>query len=249
MCQKGLKGTGLKTTWIVLLFIGFYFTFNSAKAQSYKIESFEGTAANIKLYYKPLSGMLTISYLRDTFLINDYMSVDTVKVLNKVFLQINYVKRAGSNEDAINQLLLYVSNGKLCQALHVNSLTTYDRRPNEYSLFKLGVTLGGHNVETYKLTLNIHNEKSSKQSPKSNYKYNKIEILAFDKKSKIFYNSYEYIIGDYTFHNLIKGGGVSRVKGSLKNDVPVVKIEKDKYYYINGNWYTKDKSDFYSMLL
>lgn len=230
----------------ILLFIGLYFTINTAKAQSYKIESFEGTAANIKLYYKPSSGMLTISYLQDTFLINDYMSVDTVKVLNKVFLQINYVKRAGSNEDTMNQLLLYVSNGKLCQALHVNSLTTYDMRPNEYSLFKLGVTLGGHNVETYKLTLNIHNEKSSKQSPKSNYKYNKIEILAFDKKNKAFYSNHEPIMGSFAFHNL---NDRSSRKKYVKNDVPVVKIEKDKYYFINGNWYTKDKSDFYSMLL
>lgn len=95
----------------ILLLIGLYFTFNVAKAQSYKIKSFEGNKANINLCYKPSSGMLTISYLRHTLLINDYMSIDTVSVLNKVFLQITYVKRAGSNEDALNQLLLYVSKG------------------------------------------------------------------------------------------------------------------------------------------
>lgn len=232
---------------IVILLIGLYVTIGSAKAQSYKIESFEGNKANINLYYKPSSGMLTISYLRDTLLINNYMSVDTVNVLNKVFLQINYVKRAGSNEDAMNQLILYVSNGKLCQALHVNSLTTYDMRPSEYSLFKLRVTLGGHDATTYKLSLNIHNEKSSKRSPKSNYKYNKTEFLAFDKKNKAFYSNYEPTIGYYTFHNLNDNSSSS--KKYIKGDIPVVKIEKDKYYYINGNWYTKDKSDFYSMLL
>ncbi len=41
MYQQGLKATDLKTTWIVLLFIGLYFTINSAKAQAYKIKSFE----------------------------------------------------------------------------------------------------------------------------------------------------------------------------------------------------------------
>ncbi|WP_316837035.1 hypothetical protein [Pedobacter nutrimenti] len=177
------------------------------------------------------------------------MSVDTVKVLNKVFLQINYIKRAGSNEDAMNQLLLYVYNGKLCQALHVNTLRSYDIRPNEYSLFKLKVLLKGHDANTYRLTLHAHNEHSISSIPMSNYNYNKVGFLAFDKKNKVFYNSYEHIIGDYKFHNLINSGGISSVKGSLKNDVPVVKIEKDNYYYINGNWYTKEKSDFYSMLL
>lgn len=229
---------------IVLLLISLYVAVSSAKAQSYKIESFEGNKANINLYYKPSSGTLTISYLRDTLLINNYMSVDTVNVLNKVFLQINYVKRAGSNEDAMNQLILYVSNGKLCQALHVNSLTTYDMRPNEYSLFKIRMILGGHDVNTYKLSLSIHNEKSSKRSPKLNYKYNKTGFLAFDKKNKVFYSNYEPTMGYYTFHNLNDNS-----KKHIKSDIPVVKIETDKYYYINGNWYTKDKSDFYSMLL
>lgn len=231
---------------IIVLLICLYVTIGSTKAQSYNIQSFEGNKANINLYYKPSSGMLTISYLRDTLLINNYMSVDTVNILNKVFLQINYVKRAGSNEDVINQLILYVSNGKLCQALHVNSLTTYDIRPSEYSLFKLKVTLAGHDTNTYKLSLNIHNEKSSKRSPKLNYKYNKTAFLAFDKKNKAFYNSYEPTMGYYTFHDLNDN---STRKKYIKSDIPIVKVEKDKYYYIDGHWYTRDKSDFYSMLL
>jgi hypothetical protein len=231
---------------IVLLIIGLYFTINFAKGQSYGVKSLEGNKVNINLFYKSSSGMLTISYLRDTILINDYMSVDTVIVLNKMFLQISYVKRAGSNEDAMNLLLLYVYNGRLCQALHVNSLNTYDIRPNEYSLFKLRTTLSGHNVDTYRLTVNIYNEKSSKHTPKSNYKYNKIGVLTFDKKNKVFCSNYEHITGYYTFHNLIDKGNR---KTYLKNDLPVVKIEKDKYYYIWGNWFTKNKSDFYSMLL
>jgi len=232
-----------------LFLITLCFTVTAVKAQSYSIESFEGNKVKINLYYKPASGMLTISYSKDTLLVNNYMSVDEVKVLDKVFLQINYVKRAGSNQDFMKQLLLYVHNGKLYQALHANTLRTYDIRPSEYSLFKLKVLLTGHDADTYKLTLHVHNEHSISSNPKSNYNYNKVVFLTFDKKSKIFYNAYEHIIGDYTFHNLINDGGVSSVKGNLKNDVPVVKIEKDKYYYINGDWYTKDKSDFYSMLL
>ncbi len=234
---------------IITLLLSLFFTISGLKAQSYSVQSFDGHEAIIKLFYKPSSGMLTISYLRDTLLVNNYMTIDTVKVLNKMFLQISYVKRAGSNEDAMNQLWLYISKGKICQALHVNSLTTYDMRPSEYSLFKLRTILGGNDADKYKLTLNIHNENRSKHNPKLNHKYDKIEFLSFDKSKRIFFSSYEHITGGYTLHNLVNEGEVNSVKCNLKNDVPVVKIEKDKYYYINGNWYTKDKCDFYSMLL
>lgn len=231
---------------IIVFLLIFTGIFISVKAQTYSIKSFEGYDAKINLYYKPESGILSIGYLQDTISINDYLSVDTAIVLDKIFLLINYAKRAGSNEDAVNQILLYVLNGKLCQALHVNSLWNYDLRPSKYSLFKLGLKLSGHDVSTYKLTVNIHNEKRSARNPKSNYSYNKIKSLSFDKTKKIFYNSYEYVIGNYTFHNLNnKNSG----KKYLESDVPVVNLGKDKYYYINGDWYTKDKTEFYSMLL
>lgn len=229
-----------------IFFITLCFIVKTGKAQSFNIKSFEGENSKVTLYYKPASGMLSISYLKDTLLINNYMSVEHVKVLNKVFLQIEYVKRAGSNQDFMKLLLLYVRNGKLYQALHVNSLRTYDIRPSEYSSFKLRTTLIGGNIETCKLRLNIHNENSSDLTPKSNYNYDKINILAFGKKDKAFYGNIETISGSYTFHNL---NNSNTIKKYLKREVSVVKIEKDKYYYINGNWYTRDKSDFYSMLL
>src|ERR1700744_1149977 len=106
---------------IFSVLIGIYIIIGYAKAQSYNIQSFEGNVASINMSYKPGSGILSISYLQDTLLINDYMSIDKVTVMGKQFLQISYVKRAGSNEDAMNQLILYTSNGKLHQALHVNS--------------------------------------------------------------------------------------------------------------------------------
>lgn len=43
-----------------------------------------------------------------------------------------------------------------------------------------------------------------------------------------FSNSYEHMVGHYVFYDLINKG----VKKYIKNDIPVVTIEKDKYYYI-----------------
>lgn len=231
---------------ILVLLIKLLTTNNLARAQSYTIESFEGNKANVNLYYKPASGMLSICYLLDTLRIDDYMSVDYVKVLDKVFLQINYVKRGGSNEGFRNQILLYVSNGRLGQALHVSSYSNYDLRPAEYSLFKLRATLTGVDADSYKLTLQIHNENRSERRPKSNYSYDKTKFLSFDKKSKCFYSNYEHVAGSYTLHDLKNYSGEKRY---LKNDVPVVIIEKDKYYYLNGDWFSQDKDHFYSMSL
>jgi hypothetical protein len=121
------------TTFLLLL--SFHLISETAKAQSYNVESLDRTEENINLYCEP-NGILAISHLQDTLLINDFMSVDTIEVLSQVFLKITYAKRAGSNEDFANQLLLCVSNGRLCQALHIDALTTYDMRPKEYSLFR-----------------------------------------------------------------------------------------------------------------
>src|SRR5437764_824757 len=95
-----------------LLIIGLYTIITSANAQSYMIKSLEGKNSKVVLFYKEASGILMINYLKDTLLINNYMAVDTVKILDKVFLQIVYAKRSGSNEDIVNELWLYVIHDK-----------------------------------------------------------------------------------------------------------------------------------------
>lgn len=235
----------MKKTTLFLLF-GLSFTINTAKGQSYQIQTFEGKNANIRLLYKPGTGILSIGYLHDSIFINNYVSVNRVKVLNNVFLEIDYAKRAGSNEDASNKLLLYVRNGKLHQPLHIASFTSYDMRPNEYSLFKLKGTLLGQNIKTYKLKLNIHSENSSADKPKANYKYDKIKCLSYDQKIGVFYNRYEHVEGTYAFHNL---DNKKDQKIYIKNNIPIIIIEKDKYYYLNGEWFTKEKNNFYSFML
>jgi hypothetical protein len=238
---------------ILLSLIGLFCLTNLANAQSYSIKSLDGKEEKIKLYYAPASGMLTISCLRNTLMIDNYLAVDSVKVLNKIFLQINYAKRGGSNEGFGNQLLLHINKGKLCQTLHVNSYTNYDFRntrhvkgsPNEYYLFKLIATLTGNNKDNYKLRLTIHNEQKSDTNRTLNHNYNRTEFLAFDKKREVFFSAYEYLKGYYLFHQSKEDkGGDKKYK---EMDVPVVNIEKDHYYFIDGDWYTKGKENFYSI--
>jgi len=237
---------------ILLLLVGLYSLTNFASAQSYTIESFDGKKENIKLYYESASGILTISCLGDTLVIDNYLAADSVKVLNKKFLQINYAKRGGSNEGFGNLLLLHIAQEKLCQTLHVNAYTNYDFRNvshmkgslNEYYLFKVKSTLTGNNNDTYKLKLNIHNEQRSDTNRKLNHNYNRIELLSFDKKREVFFSAYEHLNGYYMFHQSKDNGEEKKYK---EMDVPVVTIEKDHYYFIEGEWYTKENDNFYSM--
>jgi hypothetical protein len=239
---------------ILLFLISLYYAINFANAQSYNIESFDGKKESIKLYYKPASGMLIITCLGDTLAIDNYWAVDTAKVLDKKFLQINYAKRGGSNEGFGNELLLHINKGKLFQTLHVNSYTNYDFRNtthtkgslNEYYLFKLSTALTGHNVDVYKLKVNIHNEQKSHTNRKLNHNYNRIELLSFDKKCEVFFSSYKHLRGYYIFHQSKDNDGEKKYKAM---DVPVVIIEKNQYYYIDGEWFTKENESFYSMSL
>lgn len=219
--------------------LSFFLISNTAAAQVYTIESPDGARENITLYYKPASGALTISHQRDTLLIKDFSSVDTVEVLGGRFLKISYTKRGGSNEGFGSQLILSVFQVRLCQSLHIDTYMNFDIRPKEYSLFRATTTLTGKKAETYRLLLNIHKERN-------NFSYNSTKTLAFDNKDNIFYNTHEKLSGYYRFHDSDKDAIQKRY---LAKDVPVVTIGKDKYYYIDRDWYTKDKSNFYSMML
>lgn len=233
---------------IFVLFVTLSFIINTGKGQSYALTSLEGRKSKINLYYKPASGTLRISHMKDTLYISNYMCLEHVRLLNNVFLSIEYVKRIGSNQDAMNLVFLYIQDGKLRQALHVHSLKIYDLRPSEYESFRLKSTLIGTNAESYKLQLNIHDEKNSESATELNYKYDKTDILAFDKKNYTFYNRLETIAGIYTLYQSDANGQMKKIaKKYLQKVVPTIKIREYKYYNIDHKWYTKAKTDFYAM--
>ncbi|WP_431209671.1 hypothetical protein ACQ86N_26450 [Puia sp. P3] len=255
--QKVLNFHDMRYRGILLVIINIFAASTLVKGQSYNIKSLEGRPATINFHYIPATdssdGSFFINFLKDTLYLYDYLAIDTVKLLNEAFLDIEYARRGGSNEGFSKQLLLCVSEGKLCPALHVDSYTNWDNRnayqlknASEYLLFKLGVTLSGNNSDSYKLKLNIHNEYSGHLKSKANYKYDRTKFLLFDKQSKAFYSGYEQLTGDYTFCDLKEK---IKLKKYIKSKIPVVEIEKEKYYFINGNWYIRDKSNFFSMKL
>lgn len=221
---------------------------DTISAQTYSLQSFEGAKVQINLTYKPSHGTLAIGCLKDTLFLVDYMDIDNVKVLNSRFLQITYTKRAGSNEDLANMLLLCVDNNKLCQAMHIRSSSTYDMRNiyhikgnlSEYQLFKVKAKLLGNSKNTYKLNLNIHDESSSERNPKTNHNYNKQIMLSFDPGQNIFYSARQAISKSFTVYD---PKTQQTIKRDVNGTVPVITLGKSNYYYVKDEWYEKGSND------
>lgn len=221
----------------------------TAKAQVYNLQSIDGIKVQVRLYYKPSIGSLAIVCAKDTLYLADYMDLDEVKVLGSNFLQVSYAKRAGSNEEQINTMLLCVCSNKLIQAMHIKSFFEYDMRNiyhikgslSEYHLFKAKIQLIGNNKTTYKLKLDIHDENNSERNPKVNYNSNKQRILDFDFKQKIFYNSYKNVVKSFRINDLKTQHQITQ---NVNSFVSIINISNTSYYYINNQWYEKAYNDY-----
>lgn len=228
----------------------FCLTKGNVKAQTYNIESFDGINTKIKLYYKPLSNVLTISCQKDTiFLDGNFLTMEKVRLLNKFFLEITYHCTAGSDEDILNTMLICVDKNKLRQAMHVQSLLTYGIgeinpktcHPNEYQLYKLTMQLIGNGKKNYKLNLIIHDETISKKEPKTNQNNDSRIALTFDPKQGVFYSAYENLSKTFAIYN---PKTQSTLKKNIRGIIPVTKIDDVYYYYFEGEWYEKGNGDY-----
>jgi len=225
----------IKYATILLVLLICLNTNNILKAQSYSIESLEGTKTKIKLSNEQFSGKLTISCLKDKIFISDYMSIDTVRLIRNKFLQIVYNNRAGNNQSLKNLLLLCVSNGKLYQTMHLQSFSKSDLL-DEHSLYWLEFNLIGTNKINYKINVNVHDENKSKRTSKTNHDIDNQFTLRFDTISNAFYNVHEKLVKSVTVYDpKIQ----NEIKQYINGDFPKIRIDKTDYYCIKGEWYEK----------
>jgi len=216
--------------------------FSKACAQTFQLQSFDGALSQVRVVQRPSEQGLAISCLRDTLVLADCWALDHVKVLNKQFLQITYAIRAGSNEGVGNTLLLCVNQGKLRQALKVESYRNYDMRNvyhvpgnvDDYELFQLQTQLLGTTSKTYKLKLLIHDESRSKTTPATNHLSTKQVVLRFDASCQLFYTRQEKVTP--RIHVLDpKTDKVLALRG--KDLVPVIALPTSTYYFVKGEWF------------
>jgi hypothetical protein len=230
---------------VLWLLIGFFSS--KACAQTYQMQAFDGAPSHVRVVQRPSSQGLAISCLRDTLILSDCWALDQVKVLNKQFLQITYAIRAGSNQGLGKTLLLSVNQGKLHQALKVESYRNYDRRnlahipgnTDEYELFQVKTQLLGTTPKTYKLKLTIHDESRSQTTRAANHLSRKQLVLRFDASHQFFYTRQEKV----TPRIHVLDPKTDRVIALREKDlVPVIALPTSAYYFIKGEWFEQVSS-------
>jgi hypothetical protein len=222
---------------------------NIANAQTYQLQSIDGSNVQVEVAYRPSIKTLVIACAKDTIYLTDYWALDTAIVLNGSFLQVSYARRAGSNEGLAYTVLLCVDHNKLVQAMHIKSFSEYDMRNlnhikgniNEYQLFKVKTQLLESDKASYKLNLLVHDESSSERTPKTNYNYDEEVTLNFDPKQNIFYTTHEYMSKSFTIYN---PKSQKEIKRNVSGVVPMITIGENSYYYIKDEWYQKESTGY-----
>ena len=230
-----------------ILFICSFGILNIAKAQSYNIESFEGTKTKINLTEVLRGRVLVVSCLGDSLFVNDYIAVKEVHVLSKRFLEINYNGGGGTGSDVSNTLLLSVNKAKITVSMLVTSYASwFSPNPDNTNsidkkgLYTLKLIMAGNDKSNYRLSISIHDQLSSKLHPRTSYNKNERVTLSFDPIQNIFYSASKIINQSFIINDpKTQRSGKQQISGTL----PIIDLGKNKYYYIKGEWYGRGYDD------
>ncbi|MDE3212330.1 MAG: hypothetical protein KGM98_03780 [Bacteroidota bacterium] len=163
-----------------------------------------------------------------------------------------YDKRAGSNEDLMNLILLCTNAGRIYQAFHgqyfsriyandhFNSGSESWNSSNRNEFYKLAIILSGNDQNNYKLSVNIYDRKSLDKNSKSRYSNKEHVILHFDKNHKIFSNGTKQLKGNYSVFDPRLG---KEVKRYYSITCPIIILGTYTYCYIEGEWYVISNDD------
>ncbi len=232
---------------ITLFLVGF--TGNRAVGQAFLLSSVDGNETSIKLFFNDERDIITISCAKDTLTINGVTYIDTIIVLDKRFLLVNYNIRAGSGLHMRRSLIVTVKNNILCQALHITSLFSEEfidfSKPvpssnpiSESSLFNVKFSINRNTASNYVLITHIHDEKKSIDSPKTNYERDNELTLNFDAIQNIFYSNYENLSQYFT---IVDPKTQEETKQYLVGTFPMIQLGSDKYYYLKNEWYEQNE--------
>jgi hypothetical protein len=219
-----------------------------SNAQTYSIKALDGLTQQIHLVHELGDQKLVIFCLNDTLTIDDFINVSDVFILKGSFLKIQYAIRTGSEQSRERLLLLCVNKNKLCQSLHIQSLGKYDidkvfdrkadslKLFNEHRDYEIKISLIGTDKRNYKLKVDVHDAFISKVSSQANYDYNSKVILNFDPTQGVFYSNDEDLS---QYFNIYNHKTQSDIKQYVMGVFPTIKLDKNCYYYIKGEWFEK----------
>jgi hypothetical protein len=228
---------------------------NRAKAQEFhefKVQALDGSNQKVILIYNDSKELLKLSCLNDTLYIPGVIYLDSTMTLDNRFLFIKYGAKGGSGLNLKHTLLLSVKNNKLYQSLHITSV--FDEEFIDFSkkvdvsnpvdvktVYESTLNLLGNDIQTYKLYIEIHESKMSKQHPSQNYSANRKFALNFDRDKNIFFTSKEDLS---QYFNVFDEKDLRESKQYFMGKLPVIKLGNFKYYYANNRWYENQQAGY-----
>jgi hypothetical protein len=225
---------------LLLLLIAACAIWNTTKAQSYTIESLEGTKVKIHFTRTPSWYGEAFSCLGDTVFLDDYRCANEIHVLKRKFLQIDYYTRGGSNSIFRSTIILSVKRNKINASMLVQSFGKAFGGDIDGSVYNVKFNVTGNDNSNFKLVAHIYNRQKSYEHPKTNFIKNKQVTLAFDPDQNIFYSARKKVARSFS----IDGPGESSEKLAVNETLPVIFLDGYMYhYYIKGAWYETGEGD------
>jgi hypothetical protein len=235
-----------KKIFTVLIFILGSIKF--AQGQRISLLSFEGTNESICVLPDDNKKILSISYLQDTLHIEGFININSLKILSKSLLKIDYTIRSGTGMHMQRTVILAVNHKILCQLLHITSLfdeefIDFSKKhissdtPDVISHYKVVLNLTGNDSRNFKFEGKVRDEKKSKNNHQTDYKRDYEVSLNLDTNVNVFYNKYQVISAYYTVYD---PKSRNETKRYFMGTFPSVTLGKSEYYYVKGEWYEKD---------
>jgi hypothetical protein len=225
---------------------------NAQEFRKFKVQALDGSNQKINLIYNDSEELLRLSCLNDKLYITGVVYLDSTTILDSRFLFIKYGARGGSGLHLMHTLLLSVKNNKLYQSLHITSVfdeefIDFSKKVDTSNLVDVKTVYGstlnllGNDIQSYKVNIQIHESKMSKQHPSQNYSANKKFELNFNPDKNIFFTSVEDVS---QYFNVFDQRTLSESKQYFFGKLPVIKLGDFKYYYANNMWYENQQTGY-----
>jgi hypothetical protein len=219
-------------------------TCSAAKAQSYKMSTFEGEKVTVTIQYKLMSSRtLAVAYRKDTVYLAEFFDDKTVHVWQNKFLQITYDTRGGSGLDTKSTVFISIVNGRMQTCLLVDSYAKLEG-PNKKGLYQTTFNLIEIAKGNYQLLVNVRDKMEYADNRNAGYSNFQRDTLSFDPKDNTFYNITQRISGEFTIYDI---KSLRERRQFVNGRFPGIVLGRRSYYYINENWLARsDSGTFHS---
>lgn len=239
---------------LFVLLVGGWGTDSPARAQTYRLISWEGNPVPVSLSYKLFSKRLAVSWAGDTLFLREYQGTASVRVVGQRFLQIEYLTRCGSDCELLTTVLLTLRHQRFCVPLQVTSTREWGNyaHPEEFSRYHVALALHGGPAGPYTLQATVHDEATARRGGGQPYAVDRAVTLRFDPAQQVFYSAREPtarclpVFVEYDPANDLSDlqlvlpyveGAVPEVPLYVAGAIPTIRLLGELYYFTHGEWY------------